>query len=170
MFKGTSTITCNSTITNSTIITSSIATSTMTTSTITATTINMSSGVITNGGTPVNPTDVPNKLYVDTLIQAYNTTVSVTLTGTNKSTIISNTSGDYEISIRNIVTGGPTARFSVTKNDPSQQPSITRFNSKAGLTTLERLLIQWNPNTGLQLFKNGTNYDGIYTVKLNVNY
>jgi hypothetical protein len=155
MFSGTANITCNSTVSNSTIITSSI---------------DMNGAVITNGGTPVNPGDLVNKAYADALVISASgsviSTVTVTLTSTTYTTVISNTVGCFTISVKNVITGGPCATFTLTKNVASKGGNITRTSSSAGLNTYERLSMLWAVNGGIQLKKTGTNYDGTYTCKI----
>lgn len=155
MFSGTANITCNSTVSNSTITTSSI---------------DMNGAVITNGGTPVNPGDLVNKAYADALVISASgsviSTVTVTLSGTTYTTVIGNTSGSFIISVKNVISGGPCATFTTSKNDPSQFSNNVRTTSSAGLNTYERLNIQWPVNGGIQIHKTGTHYDGTYTCKI----
>lgn len=132
--------------------------------------IDMNDSVITSHADPVNTTDVSNKRYVDNLVYTVIPTVMITLTGTSYTEIIPELEGDYIISVRNAFPGGPSGKFMVSKNEQSRNPSITRVNSCAGLTTLERLNIQWNPNDTIRMRKDGTNYNGNYQVKYISNF
>lgn len=153
--KGTIWLDCQSKVHNASILNSSI---------------NMSSGVITNHGTPLNPTDVANKNYVDSLFGANFLTANVTLTGTAYSLIpISVLKGQIRVSVVNIIPDGPCASFEFSKNNPSQFPSQHRFSSSAGLTTFERLEMRWLPGETLSIRKTGVNYDGLYNIKIYVN-
>jgi hypothetical protein len=159
LFKGTSTITCNSTVSNSTVTNTVISTSSINTSTI-----DMGGNIITSAGTPINQTDVATKGYVDQTNPVFTNTI--TLTGLATTIMINKTSGCFIISIKNIISGGPSATFTLSKNDSTRQPSLSRTNSSAGLGTLERLFIVWDPGQYPKLYKTGINYDGTYTVKI----
>lgn len=137
----------------------------VTNSEITTSTINMDGGVITNNGTPTNPGDLATKSYVDTVVGVSNIVV-VTLTGTNYSTVVSNTTGAYMLAIKNVVSGGPSGMFSICKNISTNYADPMRMNSSAGITTKERLEINWAPSGPLQLKKTGVNYDGDYTITM----
>ncbi|CAK0773759.1 hypothetical protein CCP3SC1AL1_690003 [Gammaproteobacteria bacterium] len=125
--------------------------------------IDMDGGVITNHGTPVDPLDVVNLAYLDTL-EANLPSVIITLTGTAYTTILNVLRGTYTISVTNIIVDGPCATFMISKNQSNRYPSFMRLNSHAGETTLERLELQWNPTSGIQLKKNGPAYDGTYKI------
>lgn len=131
---------------------------------ITNSTIDMNGDVITNHGTPTNGTDVVNKDYVDSSTGGV-PSISVTLTGTNFTTILSAQSGVFQIYIKNVVTDGPSGAFSLCKSEATRETSFFRFASSPGATTEERLDIRWSPNSGIELRKTGVNYDGDYNIK-----
>jgi hypothetical protein len=160
LFKGTTIASCNSLIQNSNITTTAISRSS-----INSTTINMNGGVIVNAGTPVNPTDVVNKNYVDNALTNYDI-YNITLTNTNFTQIIPKLFGSITLNVTSNVSGGPSATFSASKNTANKYPSIVRFTSGAGIGTYERLEISWPPNSGILLRKNGVNYDGGYICNL----
>ena len=149
--RGTQYIDCNSRIQNSI---------------ITTTSIDMNDTVITNHGTPINPTDVVNKNYVDTLVGASANAFNITLTGTSYTLVTSILSGTIRVYIKNLVTNGPSAIFDLTKSSNTMTPSQTRITSSAGLGTLERLVMRWNPGSGLEVKKTNVNYDGLYFVRI----
>lgn len=128
----------------------------------------MSGGVITNHGTPVNSNDVVNKSYVDSLSSGI-PTVTVTLTGTAYTTILAQQYGDFYISVKNLVSNGPSATFIINKSEASRETTYTRFSSSAGLGTMERLDLRWLPNSGVELRKTNTGYDGQYRVQYILN-
>ena len=151
--RGTYIIDCNSKIQNSSVINTSI---------------NMSGGVITNHGTPVNPTDSVNKAYVDSISsggQAVIPTTVVTLISTNYAQAITVLSGSLLVLVKNIVTNGPSATFLLSKSEPGHEPSVTRLTSSSNNITGEKLRIKWDPNTYIQLRKTGVSSDGDYLVK-----
>jgi hypothetical protein len=131
-------------------------------------TIDMDSGVITNHGTPVNSTDVVNKDYCDANSGSGSgnglTSVNIILTGTNYTSVISSMSGNYLLFVKSDTVGGPTAEFSVSKNDNTRNASIIRRSSYAGTTSYERLEIRWNSYSDIEIRKTGNNYDGTYIV------
>lgn len=164
---------CNSTITNS-----SITSTTITTSAITASTIDMNGGVITSAGLPTNYSDVVNKQYVDNAIAAAIagggggggvTPITVTLSGTAYTTISSATRGQARISVKNLITSGPSGSWEIVKSEPSMNPEITRLSLCAGQTTGEKLELEWPVSGALQLHKTGVNYDGTYQVVVYMN-
>ena len=135
------------------------------------TTIDMGNGVITTHGTPVSGLDVVNKDYCDnnnsgSSIPSFN----ITLSGQTWNNILPTTyEGDITLSVKNSVSNGPSARFSLCKSEASRQASIIRWNSMAGLTTEERLEVRWLANSGIEIRKNGPGYDGSYTIKYILN-
>ena len=150
-YRGTSTITCNSVVSETTITNSDI---------------DMNSKVITNAGTPVNNTDVVNKLYVDTHVSAGLAISTVNLIGVSYSSILPITFGSLSITITPTIENAPSAVFSISKSSASRNPSYTRLNSSSGSISNERLNLIWNINDYPKLGKDGNNYDGIYTVSI----
>lgn len=145
-------IDCNSTINNSDISNSRI---------------NMGGGVITNHGTPTVGTDVVNQQYViDYVTAAIPRIADITLTSTTYTLIDSVLSGHFKITVKNLVVNGPSAHFILSKSFAADNPSITRTNSSAGAVTNERLLVKWEPNSGVFLAKTGVNYNGVYRCRL----
>ncbi len=129
-------------------------------------TIDMNNGIITNHEDPIVPLDVANKRYVD----LYNIKViTLTLTGTNYTTILNDQSGVIDLLIKNIVLDGPTAHFNLCKSEVNRDASITKINNTPGHLTEERLIIKWVPNSGIELAKTGPNYDGTYRIKYIIN-
>lgn len=153
LFKGNYTLECNSKVNNSSITTS---------------TIDMDGGVITNAGYPTVDTDVANKLYVDSNAGiAINT---ITLSGTSYTDLLTSILfGDLWVSVKNIIDGGPSGTFQLTKSTASQTAGVTRMSSKRGISSPERIEIDWPPNTVPQIFKTGMNYDGQYKIKYILN-
>ena len=137
----------------------------VTNSNISNSTIDMNGGVITSHGNPVNGSDVVNKDYVDASLTSPTPFVQITLTGTAYTTILSSQSGSALILITNVVTDGPSGSFLLSKSEPTREPSIVRLTTCSGLTTDERLEIKWDTNTGIELRKNGSAYDGLYNIK-----
>jgi hypothetical protein len=132
--------------------------------------LNMSGAKITNVALPTDPSDVANKNYVDTFLGGGGggSIIPITLTGTNYSLITSSLSGVVTLTIKNSVSGGPSAIFNISKNEQLLIGNPTRISSSAGLNTYERLQIRWLANSGLELRKTGNNYDGIYNVILSI--
>lgn len=139
--RGTQIITCNSKITKSS--------------------IDMNGNTITSIGNITNGTDAVNKNYVDSLIGI----TTVTLSSTSYTTILNFLEGDFIIQVKNIISGGPSAKFMVTKSDPSKGMHCIRLNSSAGLITLEKLELRWLVSGYIELRKTDVNYDGQYRVK-----
>lgn len=129
------------------------------------TSIDMNNKIITTHGTPVSGLDVVNKNYCDGNRGSSVPFFNITLSGVSWTSVFLTQQGLFDITVRNSMTGGPCAKFEVSKNDPSRNASIIRWNSCAGTTTEERLEIRWLPNNGIDIRKNKTGYDGTYTVK-----
>lgn len=127
--------------------------------------IDMNTNKITTVGTPTAGGDAVNKTYCDQNSLSGLPTITITLTGTTWNTIISNTTGVLDLLVANVVTGGPCAKFSVLKNESTRNASIQRWGSVSGTTTDERLEVRWLADSGLELRKNGANYDGQYKVR-----
>jgi|APGre2960657404_1045060.scaffolds.fasta_scaffold00573_14 hypothetical protein len=135
-------------------------------SSITNSSIDMNGGIITSHIMPINPLDVANKQYVDLKIDEIETIIIINLTGTNFQIVSNDLEGHFVISIRNMVSGGPSASFKLIKNSPSVYPGYVRDLSIPGINTLEKLDMSWDPGTGLAVRKTGVHYDGQYKVKL----
>jgi hypothetical protein len=131
-------------------------------SAISNTTIDMSGGVITNAGTPINPTDLVTKDYVDGF--SVPSTI-VTLTGTAYTQILPYLKGVLDIYVKNIVTDGPCAKFTVTKSEANREMSYFRSVISPGYSTEEKLELKWDVNSNIFLRKTGNNYNGQYTIK-----
>ena len=128
--------------------------------------IDMQGKVIINHGEPNGDLNVVNKYYCDnnrTPLQI--TTLVVELSGTSWSDIINAYIGDFQISVVNIVTDGPCANFTASKNNQSRGGVVSRWSSISGISSEERLEVRWLANSVVQLRKNGTGYSGMYTVK-----
>lgn len=150
-------------IQNVNIINSSISGSSITTSSL-----DMNMQKITSVQNPVNPQDAATKSYVDALGISI---LDINLSGTNFSLVTNGThgpflKGSYTVTITNIIFNGPAATFNVSKNETSQPGHVVRTTSSPGLLTFESLKIRWLPNTGIELQKTGTNYDGTYRIKI----
>ena len=151
--RGSQIIECGSIISNSSITTSSI---------------DMNGGVITSGGTPINPGDLVTKQYADSLTSTGSgiPTSVITLTDTNYTNILPTVlNGTIQLFIKNIISGGPSGSFNLSKSEAIRDTSYTRNSSSAGITTSERLEIRWLPNTCIELRKTGDNYNGTYSIK-----
>ena len=93
--------------------------------------------------------------------------ISLTLTGTTSVDFYSKyqrTSGI--VSIEGTIPGSPSAIFSFSKNDVSREGNITKLCSTFGSSTLESLFIIWSVNNKLAFYKDGTNYDGEYNLRI----
>lgn len=157
LFKGRYHLDCNSEIRNSS--------------------IDMNGGVITSHGTPINGTDVVNKDYVDAAVLAGgggggcdqpSVSDTITLTSTNWTTAANVLVGNITITIKNIITNGPSAAFVLCKSEQTRDTSYFRNATCSGLTTNERLEIRWLSNSPIEVRKTGSNYDGTYKVIYNV--
>lgn len=127
--------------------------------------IDMSGGIISNHAQPILPSDVANKEYVDLRIPiGPNAPVIITLTGTNYTTISTQLTGNFMISVKNVVVNGPSATFTVVKSNSSSYPGCARISSFPGTTSNEKLDISWDPGSGIKLKKTGNNYDGNYSI------
>jgi hypothetical protein len=124
----------------------------------------MNGKIITNHGTPLNSMDVANKAYVDS--QSGGVTSSVTLTGTAYSSVSIITTGCIMIFVKGDTANSPSAIFEIVKNNPNKNGVKNRICSVPGNLTGELLEISWLPNSGLRLRKTGSNFNGLYTVKI----
>ncbi len=158
LFRGNATLECGSSITNSS---------------ITNSTIDMGGNRITNVGDPIDGKDAVNKDYVDNLILNGNPgipndviTHDITLVNDDFILVSCVLDGDLYIMVKNLVSGGPSANFQTTKGTYNHTASPARLSSSSGLTTGEKLEIQWLPGGGVQLRKTGLNYDGLYRLRI----
>ncbi len=148
----------NSTVSNTSINTSSIKTSSIDM-------LNSSGNYsnITNVAIPINNQDAVPKIYVDNL----NISVtSTTITGTNGNLISNVTSGSYTVTIYSDISGAPFGIWSTSKNSNDVYGHVVRNNLIPGITTGTLLRLEWPPSSGIKIYKNDNNYNGIYTVKL----
>ena len=74
--------------------------------------------------------------------------------------------GGYLICVSNVVPGGPSAVFSVTKNSQYSEPHIVVVSRSPGLETGEMLEIAWPANSKILLRKTGASYNGHYLVDI----
>lgn len=131
--------------------------------------INMNNKVIAEHGTPLQTTDVVNKIYCDQNTAGVLPVLHVTLSGINWVTVLGIQIGDLEISVFGTIPQSPCGKFLISKNDPARNSSIVRTMSFAGTTTNERLEIRWQPFQSIQIRKTGLQYDGQYRVKYSLN-
>jgi hypothetical protein len=132
-------------------------------SVITTSSLDMNLANITSVKDPINLQDAATKKYVDDLYIVY---VDVTLSGTSPTIISSNLKGTYRINVTNSIINGPSAAFDVTKNEASNNAHIIRTVACPGISSYTTVNVLWPPNTGIQLYKTGNDYDGNYLVKL----
>lgn len=126
--------------------------------------IDMDGEKITSLADPTAGSDAVNKTYCDQNLSG-NPIVTITLTGTSWTQVLLDQYGTFDIIVSNIVVGGPCGKFTVMKSESSRNASIQRWGSSAGSNTFERLEMQWPQNSGLELRKNGVNYDGSYRLR-----
>lgn len=133
-------------------------------SVITDSSIDMNGKVITNGGNPIDPSDLATKNYVDIATGNVNAIIPVTLTNTNWSTVLVSTQGTVRMIVKNVILNGPCATFDISKNISNTIADPIRTSSCAGATTQERLQIRWLSGQPLEMRKTGTSYNGVYNV------
>lgn len=126
--------------------------------------VDMDNEKITRLADPTVNSDAVTKYYCDQNVSGFST-ITVTLTSTSWTMILLNTSGSYDIIISNIIADGPCGKFTILKSGASRNASIQRWGSCSGTTTNERLEMRWLPNSGIELRKNGVNYDGTYRIR-----
>ncbi len=118
------------------------------------------------------PSDAATKAYVDTQIearmQAKFSGKIVALNETAFSDVVNLQPGSYTINVSNLVPGGPTASFQISKNSPSAEASITRTSNVNGEDTGEQLDLIWPSNRMLALRKSGSFHDGAYLIDFNL--
>lgn len=127
--------------------------------------IDMDGEKITSVADPTANQDAVTKLYCDLNSSSGIPTLTVTLTGTSWTQVLLDQFGTFDIIISNVVTGGPCGKFTLMKSEASRNASNQRWGSSAGSTTFERLEMRWLPNIGIELRKNGVNYDGSYRLR-----
>ncbi len=130
---------------------------------ITTSSLDMNLENITNVQDPINQQDAATKQYVDSLGVVI---TNVTLTGTTPIVISNHLKGTFRIHVSNLVLNGPCAGFDVAKNEANNQAHIVRNVSCPGLNSNTSLMVTWAVNSGITLSKNGTDYDGTYTIKI----
>lgn len=131
--------------------------------TITTSSIDMNLANITNVKDPINAQDAATKNYIDALGIVI---TSVPLSGTTPSQISSSQRGSFRVLIDNQIVNGPTGIFDVTKNEASLHGHVIRIAATPGNSTNVTLRVSWPPNSGIQLYKTGTGYDGSYRIKI----
>jgi len=105
-------------------------------------------------------------LSITDILAALNKIINVTLINTDYSLVLSEDYDSFVIMVRNLVPNGPSAVFSITKNDAASLPSINTLSSTPGDGTFEVLELRWDANMDLELHKTGPNYDGNYQVTI----
>lgn len=129
---------------------------------ITTSSLDMNMANITNVKDPINLQDAATKKYVDNLEIILSTT---TLIGTSNVLISNQLYGSFVITVTNLVMGGPSAVFHVTKNDSSKTSHIIRTVASPGSGNIF-LELTWPVASGIFLKKTGISFDGSYKVKI----
>lgn len=129
---------------------------------ITTSSLDMNMANITNVKDPINIQDAATKKYVDDLeIIIKNTS----LIGTANVLISDQLFGSFVVTVTNLVSGGPSAIFHITKNDSSKTSHVVRTVASPGGGNIF-LELSWPIASGIYLKKTGTSYDGSYKVKI----
>lgn len=129
---------------------------------ITTSLLDMNMQNITSVKDPIDLQDAATKKYVDN----FGVVKSISLFGTGNTLISDDLYGSFVITITNLIFGGPSAIFHVTKNDSSKTSHIVRTVASPGNNSSIFLEILWPIGTGIYLRKTGTSYDGAYKVKI----
>lgn len=168
-------------ITNSTISNDIITISSINTSSIDMLSSSGNYQNITSVKDPINRQDAATKSYVDslgivisdyTLTSTSSTLIStpiITQTTSGNVLVTSSTSpnyGSYVLTITNLVSGGPSAIFNITKNQTSNCGAVMRTVASPGNDHNCTIDVKWPANSGILLYKTNPNYDGSYRVKL----
>ena len=134
-------------------------------SSITNSSIDMNNTRITNVGDPTQPKDAVNKIYLDNIIIAGFQVTNTTLSGTTRSIISNSSTGSFVITISATLSGQPSGIFAITKNNSSHNLSENRISCSSSNSST-RLDIIWPSGSGIYLYKNGVDNDGVYNVKI----
>lgn len=148
---------------DSLIITSSIGSCIISNCTIGTSILDMNNKPITSVLDPVFPQEASTKAYVDSLQIVFNT---ITLTGTSSSLISPIISGCVDIKVKNLILNGPSAIFSIIKNEPNTDVLVQRLNLAPGISDNCSLKITWPISSGIYLNKTLGSYDGSYKIKM----
>jgi hypothetical protein len=127
--------------------------------------IDMDGEKITSLADPTANQDAVSKFYCDANSSNGIPTFTITLTGTSWTQVLLDQYGTFDIIVSNVVVGGPCAKFTIMKSEASRNASIQRWGSSAGTNTFERLEMRWLPNNGIEIRKNGSNYNGSYKLR-----
>lgn len=76
--------------------------------------------------------------------------------------------GSYIFTICPLITGGPSATFSLTKNASDRDASVVRISSMKGVDTDEDLEMTWKPLSLIKLRKTSCHHDGKYLVEVSL--
>lgn len=136
---------------------------------ITESQLDMNSKNIHNVADPVVQLDAANKKYVDFVVTQsirYNT---INLTGTdNYITIVPDLYGSFYLTVSGVAEGSPCATFAISKNHRNNEliNGGNRLSNYIGYNTQEYIKIRWLSGNGIQVAKSGSNYDGVYIIKI----
>ncbi|RKO84177.1 hypothetical protein BDK51DRAFT_40338, partial [Blyttiomyces helicus] len=127
---------------------------------------------ITTIPSPVQPTDVASKDYVDSEIQnivklKMSGTI-VRLTSDEFISVFPLQTGSYLLSISALFDGGPTASFAISKSSLSIDGAIEKTISSAGVEGCS-LDLRWPAKRKVILRKTNGFHDGDYLVNININ-
>lgn len=103
---------------------------------------NKITGLGTDASSITDPTDAANKAYVDQV--SGGVPFIVTLTGNATTQLSTVTKGSYLVIVTNIIAGGPSGIFSISKRDSSESASQMRMSHAKGSEN-ENLILVWNP-------------------------